>query len=105
MDFSKLKVLVLDGGGKQTLAMVRGLKELDCYVAVLCSSKTDICYVSNKPDEIILKEGLSVHEDSYIEFIISLIASKKYDVLMPIGEMSTNTVTKYENEFKIKKQR
>ena len=34
MDFSELKVLVMDAAGKQTLAMVRGLKEPGCSVSL-----------------------------------------------------------------------
>ena len=54
IDFKKIRVLVTDGDGKQPLAMIRGLKELGCHVTVLCGSKKDTCYVSNKPDEKIL---------------------------------------------------
>lgn len=96
LDFTKLNVLVLDGGGKQTLAMIRGLKELGCRVSVVCSSKRDVCYVSNKPDEVILKEGLSVRQDSYVDYLESLISGGKYDVLMPVGELSTDMVTRNE---------
>ncbi len=96
MDFKSIRVLVLDGGGKQTLAMIRGLKELGCCVSVLCSSKMDACFCSNKPDHIILKEDLSVFQESYITYILSLVSSGEYDVLMPIGEMSTNQVTQHE---------
>lgn len=99
MDFSKVRVLVLDGGGKQTLAMVRGLKEINCHVTVICGSKSDVCSVSNKPDRIV-KTELSVRQDAYVGFILSEIASGQYDVLMPIGEMSTNVITKNEELFK-----
>ena len=58
MDFTILRVLVMDGGGKQTLAMIRGLKEVGCHVTVLCSTKLDTCYVSNKPDEKILNPNI-----------------------------------------------
>ena len=58
MDFSGIRVLVTDGAGKQPLAMVRGLKEIGCHITVLCSSKWDSCYVSNKPDKKILDRRL-----------------------------------------------
>lgn len=100
MDFAKLRILVLDGGGKQTLAMINGLKELHCHVTVLCSSKYDVCYVSNKPDNKLLKVGLSVLHDSYVDYLLSLVSTQQYDVLMPIGEMSTNVITQNEEKFK-----
>ncbi len=99
MDFTKLRVLVMDGGGKQTLAMVRGLKELGCHVTVLCSSKLDTCYVSNKPDEKILNPNLPERNEETLRFLLDLVATGKYDALMPIGELSTNFVTGHEAEF------
>ena len=100
MDFNGLKVLVLDGGGKQTLAMINGLKDLNCHVTVLCSSKYDVCYASNKPDAKILKTGLSVLQESYVEYLLSLVSDQQFDVLMPVGEMSTNIITQHEDEFR-----
>ena len=99
MDFKKIRVLVMDGGGKQTLAMIRGLKELGCHVTVLCGSKTDTCYVSNQPDEKILEKHLIDRDAKTLAYLIALVSSGRYDVLMPIGEMSTNFVTENEQEF------
>lgn len=100
MDFSSIRVLVTDGGGKQPLAMIRGLKELGCHVTVLCSAKTDSCYVSNKPDVKILNKDLLDRDEHTFQYLLSLVSSGKYDVMMPIGEMSTNFITQHEEEFK-----
>ena len=99
MDFKNLRVLVMDGAGKQTLAMVRGLKEIGCHVTVLCSSKRDTCYVSNRPDEKIINPDLPKRNESVLAFLLELVSTGNYDVLMPIGEMSTNFATSHEAEF------
>lgn len=99
MDFKKIRVLVLDGSGKQPHAMIKGLKEIGCHVTVMCSSKHGSCYVSNIPDKKILVEGLTPQHEKYIPYLLKQAKSGKYDVLMPIGEMSTNMVTQYEAEF------
>ena len=99
MNFTKLRVLVMDGGGKQTLAMVRGLKEIGCHVTVLCITKLDSCYVSNKPDEKIQNPILLDRNDETLKFLLDLVSTGKYDALMPIGELSTNFVTEHEEEF------
>lgn len=99
MDFTKLSVLVMDGGGKQTLAMVRGLKEMGCRVTVLCSSKYDTCYVSNQPDERIVNPDLGKRDQGVLRFLLDLVSTGEYDALMPIGELSTNFVTEHEAEF------
>lgn len=100
MDFSKIRVLVTDSGGKQPYAMIRGLKEIGCHVTVICGSKYDTCYVSNKPDERILNTRFKENNDDKFQWILSLVASGKYDVLMPIGEMSTNFITQHEDDLK-----
>lgn len=100
MNFKGLRVLVLDAGGKQTIAMVRGLKEIGCTVTVLCKSKLDVCYVSNLPDYKIIKAELAAIDDNYIQVLRKEVTTGKYDVLMPVGELSTNLITRYENELK-----
>lgn len=90
----------MDSGGKQPYAMICGLKELGCHVSVICGSKRDTCYVSNKPDERILNKQYKENNDEKFRYILSLVQSGKYDVLMPIGEMSTDFVTQHEAEFK-----
>lgn len=100
MDFSKIRVIVTDSGGKQPYAMIRGLKEIGCHVTVICGSKHDTCYVSNKPDERILNTKFKENNEDKFRWMLSLVASGKYDVLMPIGEMSTDFITQHEDEFK-----
>ena len=100
MDFKGLRVLVLDASGKQTLAMIRGLKEIECIVTVLCTSKLDTCYASNLPDFKLLEPEMAVVDEKYIQKLLQIVATREYDVLMPIGELSTNPVTQHEEEFK-----
>lgn len=91
---------MLDGSGKQTLAMIRGLKEIGCHVTALCASKLDVCYVSNLPDEKLLMPDMAIVNDHYIETLLKIVSSGSYDVLMPIGELTTNPITQHESEFK-----
>lgn len=100
MNFEKIRVLVTDGGGKQTLAMVRGLRDLKCNITVLCSSKNDACYVSNIPDNRIIFPSLKIGDPDSLKRLVSVISRGTYDVLMPIGEMSTNFVTSHEDVLK-----
>ena len=100
MDFTKIRVLVTDGGGKQPYAMIRGLKEIGCHVTVICGSKKSTCYVSNKPDKKILNTEFVENNDDKFHYLLSLVSTGDYDVLMPIGEMSTNFITQHEDDFK-----
>ena len=100
LDFTKIRVLVTDGGGRQTLTILHGLKELQCKVTVLCTSKLDLCYVSNLPDEKIVDEKAQPGTEYFNELIIKLVSSGNYDVLLPVAEMCTNSITLIENQVK-----
>lgn len=100
MNYKGIRVLVVDGSGKQPIAMIRGLKEIGCHVTVLCKSKIDTCYVSKLPDKRLLVTDMTPQNPRYISFLLEQVKSGDYDVLMPIGELSTNPVTQHEDEFK-----
>ena len=80
--------------------MADDLKEIGCRVTVLCKSKLDVCYVSRLPDRKLLMPDMAVIDDHYIKTLLRLVSTGEYDVLMPIGELSTNPVTQHEDEFK-----
>ena len=100
MDYRKIRVLLTDGGARQTLTILHGLKEIGCRVSVLCSSIFDVCYASSLPDEKILNENAAGSCDGFEDFLLSLLKSGKYDVLLPVAEMTTNKVTLREEDCK-----
>ena len=100
MDFTKIKVLLTDGGARQTLTLLQGLKELGCYVGVLWSSKLDVCYASRLPDEKILDQRVAASGEEYVSFLVETITANGYDVLLPVAEMTTDKVTQNEEELK-----
>ena len=99
LEFSKIRVLVTEAGGKQSLAMVRGLKELGCHVTVVCDSQWATCYVSNLPDKKLLSRYITKHDERALHVLLKLVKSGEYDALMPIGELGTNFVTAHEAEL------
>ena len=99
MDFKTIRALVTDGGGRQTLSIIRGLKEIGCHVTVICKQKLDLCYASRLPDKKILVRDMSGSEGLH-RIIMREITTQKYDVLVPIAENSTNVVTSHEREYK-----
>nr|MBQ6241085.1 ATP-grasp domain-containing protein [Lachnospiraceae bacterium] len=100
MDFTKIRVLVTDGSGKQTLAMVRGLKELGCHVTALYANKSATLYLSKLPDEKILSEHIQLRDRQAFDELLALVKTGNYDVVMPIGELGTNFITEHEEELK-----
>ncbi len=99
MDYRKVKVLVLDAGGRQTISLVRGLKRIGCHVTVICKSKWDLCYVSRYPD-VKLLPVYEQTDNGWWDSVMAEVKTGKYDVLMPISEYTTNWVTGHETELK-----
>lgn len=100
MDFKGKRVLVTDGAGRQTLTILHGLKDLKCKISILCTSKLDFCYASNIPSKKILDKRATPTHPQFGKYILSLVSSGKYDVLLPVGEMCTNKITEIESEIK-----
>lgn len=100
MNFKGLRVLVTDGPGRQTITILHDLKELGCHVTVLCSTKFDLCYSSNAADVKILNERATSRNHEYIDYLLGLLRTGDYDVLLPVAEMTTNKITDYEDEIK-----
>ena len=100
MDFSKVRVLLTDGSGRQTLTILHGLKEIGCKVTVLCGSKKSICAVSRFPDGKIIDARAECGHQDYISFLLSQVNSGEYDVILPVGEVATDKITTNEDEFK-----
>ena len=89
MDFTKIRVLLLDTSGRQVPTILRELHELGCHVTTLNSSRLDIGYASRYPDVKLLYPGSS-HDLSILkEALDKEIPTGKYDVVMPLLEEAT----------------
>lgn len=98
MDFKNTRVLLTDGGGRQTLSILYGLKKLGCHVTVIGITKLDVCNASHYPDVKIVGKGLD-QDDAYIELVMKEVSSGKYDVLFPVSERITDLITRHEEEI------
>ena len=72
MNFKEIKVLLLDGYGRQIPGMLWMLHDLGCEITTLNSSKLDPGYASRYPDHKIvvkgLKDDLSIMEKAIEEY-------------------------------------
>lgn len=100
MDFTKVRVLLVDGGARQSLTILHGLKEIGCHVTVLCSSTADVCYNSKLPDRKILNYDAAGSYDGFEPAVLELVKTGDFDVLFPVAEITTNKVTLHEDEIK-----
>lgn len=90
VSFSGIRVLLLDGYGRQIEALLLELHSLRCNVTTVCNSKLDIGYLSKYPKKKIVIKGVKDNVNKYIEWLVSNLNPDNFDVVIPVLEPSTN---------------
>lgn len=89
MDFSKIRVLVLDCSGRQIPTILAELHELGCRITTLNDSKLDNGYTSRYPERKLIYKG-SGHDLAALKAALDReIPSGNYDAVFPMLESST----------------
>ncbi len=92
MDFKGVRVLVLDGYGRQVAVVLKELHELGCVVTTLNCSKSDVGYASRYPARKLL-EPQTRHDMAELKKVLDReILSDNYDVVMPMLEPATDVL-------------
>lgn len=93
------RILVLEGYCKQVLPFLRGFKELDCEVTVLCGSKWDCGYASRLPDHKILGVcDLHKPEESE-QYIVELVKNGHFDMVFAPFDFSARILSHNKKEL------
>ena len=99
MDFKGVKVLLLDGYGRQLPTILRQLHDLGCEITTLNCSKLDIGYTSRYPKKRLV-EPETRHDNVALEKVLDReIFSGNYDVVFPMLEPSTEILTRKIDEY------
>ncbi|WP_443687335.1 hypothetical protein, partial [Phascolarctobacterium succinatutens] len=93
------KILLLDGLTSQCLEYTKAFNELGCDTTVLCDDLFDTCYASRHPKHKIL--GVSNVRDlkGTEEWILKLVKSNQYDVVIPFTEYSATILSHHKKEL------
>lgn len=97
IDYSKIKVLIYGAGGKQALPMCKGFFDLGCEVTTYCESKLDTGYLTRYKHYAILYD--KKNEQTLFEYGLKLIRSKKYDLVVPIGDEGAKFLSERKSEL------
>lgn len=89
MKISGLRILVLDGAGRQILPVLSGLYDLRCHITTLNFSKLDIGYASKYPKNKLLYKGIGHNLEKIKTIVDKEIKSGKYDIIIPLGDRMT----------------
>lgn len=94
MDFTKIRVLVLDTAGRQVPTILKELHDLGCHITTLNSSRLDIGYSSRYPDKKLLYPKVNSDKECLKAALDKEIPSGNYDVVMPMLEGATELLWK-----------
>lgn len=97
-DLSGIRVLLLEGMGRQVMPMMQSLHDLGCYIATYNKSKLDMGYASRYPDEKILGDWDRNDEDFSYKALMKILKKKKYDVVIPMTDFSATMLSKHKDE-------
>lgn len=92
-------ILILEGYARQCLPFMREFKKMGMEVSLLCHTRLDCGYASRLPDHKIL--GIC-NPDEYKkseDYIVSLIKTGKFDLVLPLVDFSASILAKHKEEL------
>ena len=101
MDYKGIRVLLLDGFGRQIPSILHQLHGLGCVVTTVNESKLDVGYTSRYPQKRIIQKGIREDKTVYRQVIEKELTSGEYDVAFPMIEKATEILYELKREGKI----
>ncbi len=100
MNFKGMRVLVLDGYGRQIPSILHQLHNLGCIITTVNESRLDVGYTSRYPQKRIVQKGIREDKAVYRNLIERELSSGEYDVVFPMLEKATDILHRLEAEGK-----
>ena len=101
MDYNGLKVLLLDGYGRQIPTLMKQLHELGCIITTVNDSKLDIGYASRYPKHRVVIKGCRENNKGLRTYIEESLRKSEFDVIFPVLERSTDLMLTLKEEGKL----
>ena len=92
-----MRVLVTDGGHKNTLSIIRHLSKIGHEVSILHHKKSAPAY-SRYCHHLYLSPSI-FEKTEYINFVIQIIRESKFDLLIPVGAESHSIFSHYKDKI------
>lgn len=98
----QIKVLLVDGGDRQTLPLAKIYRRMKCYVTTLNASKLDNGFASRYPNEKIVLPQIKDNKATHIAEIKRLLSTGKYDVAITTSDDTAEGLSLMKEEMKEK---
>jgi len=94
-----LKVLLIDGGARQCLPLIKNFHKKGCEVTILCASKMDVGYYYRYTDRKILTTLDYDDEEITYKAIFNEVSTGRYDIVVPMVDYFATILSKHKNEL------
>jgi len=84
--YQDIKVLLIEGGARQVMPMMKSLHKLGCHITTFNSSKLDMGYASRYPDKKVLSYCNASDPAKSLECIRNELIKNKYDIVIPLND-------------------
>lgn len=101
MNYKGLKVLVLDGYGRQVPSVLKQLHKLGCEITTVNDHKLDIGNTSRYPKHKVVLPGIREDVTPLRNYLEKVLANKEFDVVFPMLEKATDLLLTLEEEGKL----
>ena len=98
-DYSHVRVLLLEGFGRQVMPIMKALHDLGCHITTYNQSKLDLGYASKYPDKKILAFWDRKDEKKSYEALLKIVRKDKYDIIIPMTDFSATLLSKNKEEI------
>ena len=92
-------ILILEGYARQCLPFMREFKKFGMEVSLLCHTKLDCGYASRLPDHKILGVCNPDEYEKSEKYIVELIKTGRYDLVLPLVDFSASILAKHKEEL------
>ncbi len=93
------KILILEGYARQCLPYMREFRKLGLEISLLCQSKLDCGYASRLPHHKILGICNPEKYEESEKYIVELIKTGNFDLVMPLVDFSASILSKHKEEL------
>ncbi len=100
--FTNKRILIFEGGARQSLPFLRAFRKFGCKVTVLCKSKMDVASVSRLPHHKIYGFFDETDLEKSEETLLNLLAKQTFDLILPMSDFAAWILAK--NREKINPQ-
>ena len=98
-DLTGVRVLLLEGFARQSMAIMPALKQLGCHVTTYNSSKLDLGYASRWPDRKLIAPWNRDDADFSFRALMDVLRRDKYDVVIPLTDFSAALLSSHYDEI------